>query len=67
VFGSALSQYQPTGWSLNGSLEGGLEWASPASAQRIRALIVAQRGAVPFSQFFSEMTENVGVQLQFEF
>ncbi len=67
VFGSALSQFQATGWSLNGSLEGGLEWASPVSAHRIRALVVAQRGALPFSQFFSEKTENVGVQLQFEF
>ena len=67
VFGSALSQFQGTGWSLNGSLEGGLEWASPSTARRIRALVVAQRGALPFSQFFSEKTENIGVQLQFEF
>ncbi len=62
-----LCQLQATGWSLNGSLEGGFEWASPGSAHRIRALVVAQRGALPFSQFFSEETENVGVQLQFEF
>jgi len=67
VFGSALSQFEGTGWSLSGSLEGGLEWASPGSAHRIRALVVAQRGGLPFSQFFSEKTENVGVQLQFEF
>ena len=67
VFGAAMSQLQATGWSLNGSLEGGLEWASPNAAHRIRALLVAQRGALPFSQFFSEKTENFGVQFQFEF
>ncbi len=67
VFGAAMSQLQATGWSLNGSLEGGLEWASPNAAHRIRALLVGQRGALPFSQFFSEKTENFGVQFQFEF
>jgi hypothetical protein len=67
VFGAALSQLQATGWSLNGSFEGGLEWAAPKSAHRIRALVVGQRGALPFSQFFSEKTENVGVQFQFEY
>jgi hypothetical protein len=67
VLGAALSQFQATSWSLNGSLEGGVEWSSPYTAHRIRVLAVAQRGALPFSQFFSEKTENVGVQLQFEF
>ncbi len=67
LFGAIFSVIQPTGWSVSGSLEGGLEWSSPQSAQRIRALIVAQRGALPFSQFWSEKTENVGVQLQFEY
>ncbi len=67
VFGGSFSQLQATGWSLNGSLEGGIEWASPNAAHRIRALLVAQRGALPFSQFFSERTQNFGLQLQFEF
>ncbi len=67
VFGASLSQLQATGWSLSGSFEGGLEWASPNAAHRIRGLIVAQRGALPFSQFFSEKTDQVGFQLQFEF
>jgi hypothetical protein len=67
VLGTAFSQLQATAWSLSGSLEGGLEWASPNAAHRIRALVVAQRGALPFSQFFSEKTENFGVQLQFEY
>ena len=67
VFGASMSQLQATGWSLNGSLEGGLEWASPNAAHRVRALLVAQRGALPFSQFFSEKTDNFGIQAQFEF
>jgi Protein of unknown function (DUF1207) len=67
VFGAAMSQLQATSWSLSGSVEGGLEWASPRAAQRVRALVVAQRGALPFSQFFSEKTQNLGVQLQFEY
>jgi Protein of unknown function (DUF1207) len=67
VFGAAISQLQATNWSVNGSLEGGVEWASPSSSRRIRVLLVAQRGALPFSQFFSEKTQDVGFQLQFEF
>jgi len=67
VFGASLSQLQATGWSLSGSFEGGLEWASPNALHRIRGLIVAQRGALPFSQFFSEKTDQFGVQLQVEF
>jgi Protein of unknown function (DUF1207) len=67
VFGASMSQLQATGWSLTGSLEGGLEWASPATAHRIRALFVAQRGALPFSQFYFEKTQNIGVQLQVEY
>jgi hypothetical protein len=67
VFGAALSQLQATDWSLNGSFEGGLEWSSPATAHRLRLLVVAQRGALPFSQFFSEKTQNVGFQFQAEF
>jgi Protein of unknown function (DUF1207) len=67
VFGAALSQFQATSWSLNGSLEGGLEWAAPTTTRRIRALVIAQRGALPYSQFFSEKTQNIGFQFQFEF
>ena len=67
VFGASLSQLQATGWSLSGSFEGGLEWASPNTLHRIRGLIVAQRGALPFSQFFSEKTDQFGVQLQVEY
>ena len=67
VFGASMSQAQATDWSLSGSLEAGLEWASSNAAHRIRLLLVAQRGALPFSQFFSEKTENFGAQLQFEF
>jgi Protein of unknown function (DUF1207) len=67
VFGAAMSQLQATSWSLGGSLEGGLEWSSPKAAHRARVLVVAQRGALPFSQFFSEKTQNYGAQVQFEF
>jgi hypothetical protein len=67
VFGAHFSDLQATGWSLSGSLEGGLEWASRSATHRIRALIVAQRGALTFSQFFFQKTQNVGLQLQFEF
>ena len=67
VVGASLSQLQATSWSLSGSLEGGLEWASPNTLHRIRGLIVAQRGALPFSQFFSEKTDQFGVQLQVEY
>jgi hypothetical protein len=67
VFGGFFSQLQATSWSLSGSLEGGLEWSSSNAAQRVRALLVAQRGALPFSQFFTDRTQNFGVQLQFEF
>lgn len=67
VLGASVSHLQATDWSASGSIEGGLEWASPNAAHRARALLVAQRGALPFSQFFSEKTENFGAQLQFEF
>jgi len=67
VFGGFLSQLQATGWSLSGSLEGGLEWSAPGSAHRVRALVVAQRGALPFSQFFTDRTQSFGLQMQFEF
>ncbi len=66
VFGASFASVQPTNWSINGSLEAGVEWAAPRASHRIRALLVAQRGAMPFSQFFSEKTENIGLQLQFE-
>ncbi len=67
VFGASFSDLQAIGWSLNGSLEGGLEWASRNATHRLRALLVAQRGALAFSQFFFQKTQNVGFQLQFEF
>jgi len=67
LFGASFSNLQATGWSLNGSFEGGVEWSTPGANQRIRALVVAQRGALPFSQFFFEKTQNLGFQLQFEF
>jgi len=67
VFGAAFSALQATGWSFNGSLEGGLEWASRNATHRVRALLVAQRGALLFSQFLFQKTQNAGVQLQFEF
>jgi hypothetical protein len=67
VLGASFSSLQATSWSVNGSIEGGLEWASPTAAHRIRALAVAQRGSLPFSQFFFEKTQNVGFQLQFEY
>ena len=67
VFGAFFSQFQATDWSLSGSVEGGVEWSAPGSAQRVRLLAVAQRGALPFSQFLTDRTQNLGVQLQFEF
>ena len=67
MFGASFAQLQATDWSLTGSLEAGLEWTSPTTAHRIRALLVAQRGALPFSQFSFEKTQNFGVQLQFEY
>ncbi len=66
VFGADLSDLRVTHWSLNGSLEGGLEWAARNSTHRLRMLVVAQRGAPAFSQFFFQKTQNVGVQLQVE-
>ena len=66
VFGASFASVQPTSWSINASLEGGVEWAVPNAANRIRALLVAQKGALPFSQFFFEKTQNIGFQLQFE-
>ena len=67
VFGASFSNFQTTDWTLNVSLGGGLEWASPNATHRIRALVVAQRGALPFGQFFFQKTQNVGFQFQFEF
>jgi hypothetical protein len=67
VFGANFTSVQLTRWSLNTSLSGGLEWASPGSAHRVRVLLEYQRGAVPFGQFFFGRTQNFGVQLQFEF
>jgi hypothetical protein len=67
LFGASFSSLQATSWSLNGSLEGGVEWSRPGSDHRVRLLAVAQRGASPFSQFFFDKTQNIGVQLQFEF
>lgn len=66
VFGIDLSDLQVTGWSLNGSLEGGVEWSARHTTHRIRLLVVAQRSALLFSQFFFQKTQNVGVQLQIE-
>jgi len=67
VFGANFSSVQATGWTVNTNLSGGLEWASPGGAHRIRLLLEYQRAAVLFSQFFFERTQNFGVQLQFEF
>jgi Protein of unknown function (DUF1207) len=67
VFGASFANVEPAGWSINGSLEGGVEFAAPDGGNRVRALAVAQRGALPFSQFFFEKTDNLGIQLQFEF
>jgi hypothetical protein len=67
LFGASFSTLQATGWSVNGSFEAGVEWSRAGANQRVRALVVAQRGAFPFSQFFFEKTENLGLQLQCEF
>jgi hypothetical protein len=67
VFGANFSAVQATGWNVNTSLTGGLEWASPNAAHRVRLLLEYQRAALLFSQFFFQRTVNFGGQLQFEF
>ena len=67
VLGGNFSSVQAIGWTPNASVSGGLEWASPGGAHRVRLLAVYQRAAVLFSQFFFERTQDIGVQLQFEF
>src|SRR5438128_3670227 len=67
VFGANFSAVQATGWNVNTSLTGGLEWASPNGAHRVRLLLDYQRAALLFSQFFFQRTVNFGAQLQFEF
>jgi hypothetical protein len=67
VFGANFMSMQADGWSVNVSLNGGLEWASPYAAHRVRLLLDFQRGSALFSQFFSEKTQYFGGQLQFEF
>ena len=67
VFGANFTSVQATGWNVNTSLSGGLEWASPGGAHRVRLLLEYQRGLVPFGQFFFGRTQNFGVELQFEF
>ncbi|MFL5250424.1 MAG: hypothetical protein ACJ79V_21580, partial [Myxococcales bacterium] len=58
---------EAAGWTVNTSVNAGLEWASPAATHRIRMLAVYQRAALLFSQFFTDKAQNVGAQLQFEF
>jgi Protein of unknown function (DUF1207) len=67
VFGTNFTSVQATKWTVNTSINGGLEWAAPGGGHRVRVLLEYQRAAVPFSQFFFERTENWGAQLQFEF
>jgi len=67
VLGGNFSSVQAIGWTPNGSVSGGLEWASPGGAHRVRLLVEYQRAAVLFSQFFFERTQDFGAQLQFEF
>jgi hypothetical protein len=67
VLGGNFSSVQAIGWTPNASVSGGLEWASPAGAHRVRLLVEYQRAAVLFSQFFFERTQDYGVQLQVEF
>ena len=67
VFGANFTAVQATGWNVNTSLTGGLEWASPNGAHRVRVLLDYQRAALLFSQFFFQRTVNFGAQLQFEF
>ena len=67
VLGGNFSSVQAIGWTPNASVSGGLEWASPGGAHRVRLLLEYQRAAVLFSQFFFERTQDFGVQLQFEF
>src|SRR6266550_4005698 len=61
VFGANFTSVQATGWDVNASLNGGLEWESPGGAHRARLLLEYQRSAVPFSQFFFGRTRNFGV------
>jgi hypothetical protein len=67
VLGGNFSSVQAIGWTPNASVSGGLEWASPGGAHRVRLLVEYQRAAVLFSQFFFERTQDFGAQLQFEF
>jgi hypothetical protein len=67
VLGGNFSSVQAIGWTPNASVSGGLEWASPGGAHRVRLLLEYQRAAVLFSQFFFERTQDFGAQLQFEF
>jgi hypothetical protein len=67
VLGGNFSSAQAIGWTPNASVSGGLEWASPRGAHRVRLLAEYQRAAVLFSQFFFERTQDFGAQLQFEF
>ncbi len=67
VLGGNFSSVQAIGWTPNASVSGGLEWASPGGAHRVRLLLEYQRAAVLYSQFFFERTQDFGAQLQFEF
>ena len=67
VFGANFMSVQSNGWNVNSSLNGGLEWGSPAGGHRVRVLLEFQRGAVLFAQFFLAKTQNFGAVLQFEF
>ncbi|MFL5444840.1 MAG: DUF1207 domain-containing protein [Myxococcales bacterium] len=67
VAGGNFLSVEAAGWTVNTSVNAGLEWASPAATHRIRMLAVYQRAALLFSQFFTDKAQNVGAQLQFEF
>ena len=67
VFGGNFSSVQAVNWTPNASVAGGLEWDSPSGSHRVRLLLLYQRAAVLFGQFFFERTQDFGVQVQFEF
>lgn len=68
VGGFALKAYQENDWHPGASLKAGMEFGPPEpSTRHFRVMLEAYKGYLPFSQFFQQRVEYLGLGAYFSF
>lgn len=63
VFGADFKAFEELNWLINSNVQGGLEWFRLDKTRRLRLLANYYWGYNPYSQFYDQKIQSVGVGL----